>query len=161
MSEQEPIHSDPFGYAFVTLNGIKFHYVTAGTGKPVLLLPGWPQTWWAWRSVMVRLIESGRKVIALDPRGFGDSDKPESGYSLAESAEDIHLFLHELGLLSSGGVDVVAHDLGCWIAYAHADRYQREVRSLVVSEATIPGAITLTALPGRSSHKEDLAVRLQ
>lgn len=122
----------------VIANGVRLHYVTAGKGDPVLLIPGWPESWYAWRSVMKQLAASGREAVALDPRGFGDSDAPGSGYDLATSARDIHAFILAAGLMRTGGIDVVSHDIGNWIAFAHASTYPQDVRRLVLSEAPLP-----------------------
>lgn len=131
----------------VTANGIRLHYVTVGEGEPVLLLPGWPQSWYAWRWVMKTLAGSGRKVYALDPRGFGDSDKPATGYDLETAANDVHAFIQALGLSAPGGVDILSHDVGTWIAYAHASAYPKDVHRLVLSEALIPGTAPPPATP--------------
>lgn len=141
-------------HSSAVVNGIGLHYVIAGEGEPVLLLPGWPQSWFAWRSVMRRLVAAGRKVIALDPRGYGDSDKPAQGYDLESSAKDIHGFLVQLELLRDSGIDVVAHDLGSWIAYAHASAYPKDVRRLVISEATMPGAKSPSGYPDEETNKK-------
>src|SRR5215813_8312133 len=69
-----------------SINGVRFHYVTAGTGEPVLLLPGWPESWIAWRKVVPLLVAAGRRAVVLDPRGFGESDKPAGGYDLDTAA---------------------------------------------------------------------------
>lgn len=131
----------------VTANGIRMHYVTTGEGEPVVLIPGWPQSWYAWRYVMKELAATGRKVYALDPRGFGDSDKPASGYDLRTAADDIHAFIQAAGISQKGGIDIVSHDVGSWIAYAHADAYPDDVRRLVLSEALIPGSTTPNSIP--------------
>jgi pimeloyl-ACP methyl ester carboxylesterase len=55
-------------------DGVRLHYVVHGEGEPVLLLPGWPQSWYAWRFMIPLLAAAGRRVYAVDPRGFGDSD---------------------------------------------------------------------------------------
>src|SRR5579859_6253209 len=75
------------------IGDVRFHYVTAGTGEPVLLLPGWPESWIAWRKVLPLLVSAGRRVVILDPRGFGESDKPAGGYDLDTAARDLHDFL--------------------------------------------------------------------
>src|SRR5437660_7597372 len=76
----------PFGdvaHHVVRVDGMRFHYVTAGSGEPVILLPGWPEmSWIAWRKVIPLLAKAGRQVYVLEPRGFGDSDKPQGGYDL-------------------------------------------------------------------------------
>lgn len=119
--------------------GVRLHYVVAGQGEPVVLLPGWPQSWYAWRFIIPLLVAAGRKVYAVDPRGFGDSDMPAGGYDLDTAAEDLHQFLDQLELLTDGGIDIVSHDTGSWIAHAHAAAFPEEVKTLVLSDAYIPG----------------------
>ena len=131
----------------VVANGIRLHYVTVGKGLPALLLPGWPQSWYAWRFVMKDLVASGREVYALDPRGFGDSEKPASGYDLTTASDDVHAFIQAAGLACTGGIDIVSHDVGTWIAYAHASEYPEDVRRLVLSEALIPWTSPPVATP--------------
>jgi pimeloyl-ACP methyl ester carboxylesterase len=58
---------------------VRLHFVEGGSGAPIVLVPGWPQSWYAWRYVMPLLAAAGRRVIALDPHGMGDSDRPASG----------------------------------------------------------------------------------
>jgi pimeloyl-ACP methyl ester carboxylesterase len=119
--------------------GVRLHYTVAGEGEPVLLLPGWPQSWYAWRFVIPLLVAQGRKVYSVDTRGFGDSDAPSDGYDLATLAQDIHVFISRLGLAGERGVDIVSHDTGSWIAHSLAAAYPEDVRRLVVSDAFIPG----------------------
>jgi pimeloyl-ACP methyl ester carboxylesterase len=119
--------------------GVRLHYVVEGVGEPVVLLPGWPQSWCAWRHLMPLLAAEQRQVIAVDPRGLGDSDLPADGFSLAQGAHDLHVFLQQLGLDRPGGVDVVSHDIGSWLAHAHAVTYPDDVKRLVLSDAFIPG----------------------
>jgi pimeloyl-ACP methyl ester carboxylesterase len=127
------------------IDGIRFHYVTAGSGEPVLLLPGWPESWIAWRKVVPLLVAAGRSVVVLDPRGFGESDKPAGGYDLDTASRDLHRFLEATSLARPGGIDVIAHDVGTWIAHAHAVDYPADVKRLVLTESNIPG---VTAFPG-------------
>ncbi|NIX77334.1 alpha/beta fold hydrolase [Microvirga terricola] len=132
----------PFGdvaHHVVRVDGLRFHYVTAGSGEPVVLLPGWPESWIAWRKVIPLLVKAGRQVYVLDPRGFGDSDKPQGGYDLDTAARNMHDFLAETGLIRPGGVDIVGHDVGTWIAHAHAAAYPGEVKRLVLTESNVPG----------------------
>ena len=53
----------------VRVDGLRFHYVTAGSGEPVVLIPGWPESWIAWRKVIPLVVKAGRQVYVLDPRG--------------------------------------------------------------------------------------------
>ena len=133
----------PFGevaHHVARVDGMRFHYVVAGSGEPVVLLPGWPEmSWIAWRKVIPLLVKAGRQVYVLEPRGFGDSDKPEGGYDLDTAARDLHGFLAATGLGRPGGVDIVAHDIGTWIGHAHAAAYPGDVRRLVLTEANVPG----------------------
>ena len=122
----------------VQVDGVELQYVEAGQGDPVLLLPGWLQDGYAWRAMVPLLVAQHRRVIVLDPRGFGDSAKPASGYDLDTAAADVHNFIAAAGLRQAGGIDVVSHDLGAWIGYALASAYPGDVRRLVLSEATLP-----------------------
>ena len=79
------------------LNGIKQHYVRAGSGPAVMLLHGWPQTWYEWRHV-IRLLGNKFTVVAPDLRGFGYSSKPASGYDATTIAADLAALSAHLGL---------------------------------------------------------------
>jgi pimeloyl-ACP methyl ester carboxylesterase len=118
------------------------HFVEGGTGEPILLLPGWPQSWYAWRYVMVQLVAAGRRVIAIDPRGMGESDAPRDAYDLATVAAEIHALARITGLLEHGPLDVAGHDVGAWIGYAYAADWPDDVRRLALLDALIPGLST-------------------
>lgn len=124
-----------FTHRTAQVNGIHLHYVTGGKGEPLVLLGGWPQSWYAWRKVMPALAER-YTVIALDLRGQGESDKPASGYDTKTVASDVHALVNQLGYQS---VFLVGHDVGTWVSYAYAAGYPQEVRQLVVMDAAIPG----------------------
>ena len=68
-----------FSHRTASVNGIHLHYVIGGQGDPVVLLHGWPETWYAWHKVMPALAKN-YTVIAPDLRGLGDSSKPPTGY---------------------------------------------------------------------------------
>jgi hypothetical protein len=78
-----------FSHNTASVNGIQMHYVIGGQGDPVVLLHGWPETWYAWHKVMPALAKN-YTVIAPDLRGLGDSSKPLTGYDGKTLAEDIH-----------------------------------------------------------------------
>jgi pimeloyl-ACP methyl ester carboxylesterase len=80
------------------VNGTRLHYVAGGKGQPVILLPGWPETWWSFHKVMPKLAESYR-VIVVDLRGMGGSEKPADGYDKKNMAKDIYELVHQLGYL--------------------------------------------------------------
>ncbi|HEX4684910.1 MAG TPA: alpha/beta fold hydrolase [Gemmatimonadaceae bacterium] len=113
--------------------------IRRGGGAPIVLLPGWPQSWYAWRHVMPLLSRAGRRVIALDPRGMGDSDRPVAGYDMRTVAAELHGFVEALRLTANGPIDIVGHDLGTWIGYAHASEWPDDVKRLAVFDAALPG----------------------
>ena len=84
-----------FSHRMATVNGIQMHYVIGGKGDPVVLLHGWPETWYQWRHVMPALAKN-YTVIAPDLRGLGDSSKPVTGYDGKTVAEDIHQLVTQL-----------------------------------------------------------------
>ena len=85
-----------FSHHKATVNGIQMHYVIGGQGDPVVLLHGWPQTWYEWHHVMPALAKN-YTVVAPDLRGLGDSSKPFSGYDGNTTAEDIYQLMTQLG----------------------------------------------------------------
>jgi pimeloyl-ACP methyl ester carboxylesterase len=119
--------------------GTRIHYVTAGEGqRTVVLLHGFPQTWWAWRHIIPKLAEAGFRVVAPDYRGAGQSSHPPSGYDKRTMAADIHRLLHgHLGIKEA--VAMVGHDIGLMVAYAYAQAYRDLVTHLVVADAPLPG----------------------
>jgi pimeloyl-ACP methyl ester carboxylesterase len=128
-----------FHHGTAVVDGLHLHYVEGGSGPPIVLLPGWPQSWYAWRLVMPRLVAAGHRVIAVDPRGIGDSDRPLRGYDLKTAAADIHGLAKTLGLLADGPIDMACHDVGTWIGYAYAADWPDDVRRLAVMDALVPG----------------------
>ncbi|RON57840.1 alpha/beta fold hydrolase [Pseudomonas frederiksbergensis] len=131
-----------FRHASARVGEVNLHYVEGGTGAPILLIPGWPQSWYAWRYVMPKLVAAGRRVIALDPRGMGESDAPPGSYDMRTVAAEIHAFAETIGLLDNGPIDVAGHDVGTWIGYALAADWRTDIRRLAVLDALIPGLST-------------------
>ncbi|MGY4288362.1 pimeloyl-ACP methyl ester carboxylesterase [Bradyrhizobium sp. LM2.7] len=119
--------------------GVSLHYVVAGSGpRTVVLLHGFPQTWWAWRHTIPQLVDAGFRVVAPDYRGAGHSSKPLSGYDKRAMASDIHRLLHE-HLQLAEPVALVGHDFGLMVAYAYAQSYRDDVTHLVAVDAPLPG----------------------
>jgi pimeloyl-ACP methyl ester carboxylesterase len=116
--------------------GVRLHYVIGGRGPAVVLLHGFPQTWYCWRKVMPVLARE-HTVVAVDLRGAGGSSVPAGGYDADTEADDVHALLERLGL--ARGAAVVGHDLGAWTAYAYAREHRDEVRALGFLEAGLPG----------------------
>ena len=95
-----------FSHHTASVNGIQLHYVIGGHGDPVVLLHGWPETWYAWHKVMPALAKN-HTVVAPDLRGLGDSSKPLTGYDGKTLAEDIHQLVTQLGFKT---IFLVGHD---------------------------------------------------
>jgi pimeloyl-ACP methyl ester carboxylesterase len=133
-----------FTEGFAMTNGIRMHYVSGGKGQPLVLLHGFPETWYAWHKVLPDLARHYR-VIAPDMRGAGQTDAPPTGYDKATMARDIHGLVSQLGL---GPINLVGHDIGLMVAYAYAALYPGDVKHLALLEAPIPDAsiYTLPAL---------------
>ncbi len=126
--------------------GLRLHYVTAGEGeKTILLIHGFPQTWWEWREVIEPLVAAGYRVVAPDYRGAGNSWRPAGGYDKRTVARDLRVLLREhLGIATP--VTLVGHDIGLMVAYAYAQAYRDEVAELVVVDAPLPGTTVFDAL---------------
>jgi pimeloyl-ACP methyl ester carboxylesterase len=127
--------TDTFASQYVDTGELRLHAVVGGDGPPLLLVHGWPQTWYAWRMVMPALAKDFQ-VVAVDQRGRGLSDKPASGYDSATLAGDM------VGLMDALGYQrfaVYGTDVGMPIAYALAADHPERVDRLIVSEAPLPG----------------------
>lgn len=136
MTTPLPAQLEPrFTHQTAQVNGVRFHYVMGGQGFPVVLLHGWPQTWYAWRKIMPALAEQ-YTVIAPDSRGMGDSERTESGYDAATLAEDVFSLVRSLGFQQ---MFLVGHDLGVSTAYACAARYREAVQRLVILDVSLEG----------------------
>jgi pimeloyl-ACP methyl ester carboxylesterase len=117
------------------VNDVVLHYARAGRGDPLILLHGWPQTWYQWRHVIPVLAER-YTVVAPDLRGFADSSKPMSGYDTRTMAEDVHQLAQSLGF---GRVLLAGHDVGAAVAYAYAAHARDAVRALAYIDEPLPG----------------------
>jgi pimeloyl-ACP methyl ester carboxylesterase len=134
-----------FRHGYATVNGVRLHYVDGGHGDPVVLLPGWPRTWWEFHKIMPALA-ANRRVIAVDLRGMGESAKPATGYDKKTMAADIAALIARLGL---GRADVIGSDIGSMVAFSLAANHPDRVRRLVMIDVMHPqeGLNQLTLLP--------------
>jgi pimeloyl-ACP methyl ester carboxylesterase len=124
-----------FTSRFVDTGEVRLHAVTGGDGPPLLLVHGWPQTWYAWRMLMPTLAQDF-SVVAVDQRGIGLSGKPTDGYDTATLASDLVALMDALGHQRFA---LYGTDVGMPIAYALAADHRDRVDRLVVSEAPLPG----------------------
>jgi pimeloyl-ACP methyl ester carboxylesterase len=118
------------------VNGVKIHYLKAGTGRmPLVLIHGFAETSRMW----IPLFEdfgANYTIIAPDLRGLGSSSRPTTGYDKKNMANDVRALAKSL---VSEKVYVVGHDIGLMVAYAYAAQYPDEVEKLALLDAPIPG----------------------
>ncbi|GIE77387.1 alpha/beta hydrolase [Actinoplanes philippinensis] len=118
------------------INGTSLHYVSAGTtGSPILLVHGWPESWWAFRAVIPRLAADHR-VFAVDLRGFGDSSTAGGDHDAATMAEDLHHLVAHLGV---GPVHVTCQDISGGPVFQFAATHPGDVLSFTAVETALPG----------------------
>ncbi|SFV05465.1 Pimeloyl-ACP methyl ester carboxylesterase [Methylobacterium sp. 174MFSha1.1] len=114
----------------IRANGIRQHYLEAGSGPPVVLLHGFPETSYAWRYQIPPLSRHYR-VIAPDLRGYGETDKPASGYDKRTMAQDLVALLDALGI---DRIALVGHDRGARVATRFAKDHPGRLDRLVVMD---------------------------
>jgi pimeloyl-ACP methyl ester carboxylesterase len=119
------------------VNGIGINYVRGGHGPTLLLLHGYPESWYEWDDVLPALA-AHYTVVAPDLPGAGDSDAPAAlaDYTKKAMAADMYGLMVKLGL--SHNVSIVGHDIGTMVAYSYAAAHPYSVAKLVVSEAPLP-----------------------
>jgi pimeloyl-ACP methyl ester carboxylesterase len=139
--------TDTFTSRYVDTGELRLHAVIGGDGPPLLLVHGWPQTWYAWRMLMPTLARDFQ-VIAVDQRGIGLSDKPQDGYDTGTFAGDMVAPMDALGHQRFA---VYGTDTGMPIAYAVAADHRDRLDRLVVSEAPLPGVSPSPPRPGPTS----------
>jgi pimeloyl-ACP methyl ester carboxylesterase len=124
-----------FTSRFIDTGELRLHAVIGGEGPPLLLVHGWPQTWYAWRMVMPALARDFQ-VVAVDQRGIGLSDKPQDGYDTGTLAGDLAALMTAFG---HQRFVMYGTDVGMPTAYALAADHRDRLERLVVSEAPLPG----------------------
>lgn len=121
---------ETWSHGKITTNGIQLHYVTQGEGPLMLLLHGFPEFWYSWRHQIPEFARD-HTVVALDLRGYNDSDRPQSrsAYHMDELVADVK------GAIASLGYDrciLVGHDWGGAIAWQFVYRYPAQVDRLII-----------------------------
>ena len=117
------------------VEGVQFHYMTAGTGPAVVLIHGYAETSTMWKP-LIPLLAQRFTVIAPDLPGIGDSSIPADGMDMKTAATRVHALVRSLGVQKA---EVVGHDIGLMVAYAYAAQFPSEVTKLVVMDAFLPG----------------------
>jgi pimeloyl-ACP methyl ester carboxylesterase len=143
-----------FKNGFADVNGVRLHYVKGGQGEPLVLLPGWPETWWSFHKIMPELAKH-YTVIAVDLRGMGASAKPAGGYDKKTMAADIHELVKSLGYERA---HVAGHDIGSAVAYAYGANYPEATNKIVMLEFPHPdeSLLTFPLMPAHASFTDKL-----
>lgn len=125
-----------FAHHVADLGGTRLHYVAAGAeGSPVLLVHGFPETWWAFHKVIPALARHHR-VVAVDLRGFGDSAVAGPDHDSATAAADLAALVEHLG---TGPVHLVGQDIGGPTTFRLAATRPDLVTSYTAIETALPG----------------------
>lgn len=118
------------------INGAELHYVSAGvSGSPILLVHGFPETWWAFHK-LIPLLAAHHRVFAVDLRGFGDSSNADGDYGSATSAEDIHQLIEHL---SVGPMHITAQDIAGGAVFRLVTTHPEDVLSFTAIEMGLAG----------------------
>ncbi len=133
--------TDTFTSRYIDAGGLRQHAVIGGDGPPLLLVHGWPETWYAWRLLMPALARDF-EVIAVDQRGIGLTDKPPSGYDTGTVAADLVALM---GALGHRRFAAVGHDTGFAVCYALGADHPERIERLALAE--IPGPPGAAAPP--------------
>ncbi|HEY9602090.1 MAG TPA: alpha/beta hydrolase [Allocoleopsis sp.] len=125
-----PVREETWQHEYINANGIKLHYVTQGDGPLMLMLHGFPEFWYSWRHQIPEFAKD-YKVVALDLRGYNESDKPQeqSAYTMSELVKDVESVIRGLGY---DRCVLVGHDWGGAIAWCFAYAYPEMVERLIV-----------------------------
>lgn len=149
-SDEELIKLLPgFTNHYATVNGVRLHYVAGGSGPALVCLPGWPQTWFSYHPIAPELARHYR-VLIVDIRGMGSSEKPAAGYDKKTMARDIFELLGQLGLKK---VSLLGHDIGGMVASSLAFNHPEVVEKLIVADGAHPseGMRQMSMLPAPGS----------
>jgi pimeloyl-ACP methyl ester carboxylesterase len=117
-----------------TSDGVRLHYLEAGSGKPVVMIPGWSQTAAQFKYQIARLHDRYR-LIALDMRGHGESAKPAFGYKIARLSKDLHDVLVALDLRE---VTLLGHSMGCSVIWSYWDLFGAERLAKLILVDQVP-----------------------
>ena len=123
-------------HGYANLKGVRIHYVTQGAGRPLLLIHGWPQTWYEWRLLMPLMADSFA-LVAPDLRGLGDSSRPAGGYDKKTVANDIWQLMRDH--LGHQTFAVVGHDWGSPVAFRVAADHPEAVTHLALLDVPVLG----------------------
>ncbi|MGW0174602.1 alpha/beta fold hydrolase [Rhodococcus sp. NPDC003322] len=143
----------PWRHRDVRANGIRFHAVEAGPTELdaplVVLLHGFADFWWTWRHQLTALADAGYHTVALDLRGYGDTDKPPRGYDGWTLAGDVAGLIRALGHTEA---TLVGHADGGLVCWATAVLHPRVVRSIALIASPHPIALKRAVIRKRAQR---------
>ncbi|HEY0186338.1 MAG TPA: alpha/beta hydrolase [Cellulomonas sp.] len=148
----------PWRHHFVAANGARFHVAVAGPDDRdaplVVLLHGLPGLWWSWRHQLPALAEEGYRVVAMDLRGTGGSDKPPIGYDVPMLTRDVAGVVRSLGCEHAV---VVGHGIGggdvAWAMPAYHPDLTRAVAALGAPHPLVRRADPRSGLRARAAQR--------
>lgn len=134
-----------FTHRWADAEGTRLHAVEGGqpNGPAVVLLAGFPQTWWAWRKAMPGLAKRFR-VLAIDLPGQGHSDRPHDSYDTHTVASRVQAAVTALGVPKYW---LVAHDIGAWVAFSLALQHEERLHGVALLDAGVPGITLPDSVP--------------
>jgi haloacetate dehalogenase len=132
-----------------TVNKIKMHFVEAGDGPAVFLLHGFPETWFAWRK-QIPVLAQHYHLIVPDLRGYGDTEKPATGYDKRTMATDIYELMHHLGI---DKIALIGHDRGARVGTRFAKDYRQAIDRLAVLD-NIPTRVIFETLNAERAKRQ-------
>lgn len=135
-TQDDPRFENTFRHEFADVDGVRMHYVTGGSGTPVVLIHGWPQTWYGWWPIMPELAKH-HTVYAIDLPGLGDSTGSPTGYDKATLARYVHTLIADR--LGVSDARVIGHDLGAAVAFQYASQFPDDTARLGYLDLPLPG----------------------
>ena len=128
----------PWTHRGISANGIRLHVAELGDGPMVVLLHGFAEFWWTWHHQLRALADAGFRAVAVDLRGYGDSDKPPRGYDAWTLSGDVAGLIKALGARRA---HLVGHAWGGMLAWTTASLHPRLVSSVTAIGAAHPLAL--------------------
>jgi pimeloyl-ACP methyl ester carboxylesterase len=135
-TQNDPAFQGTFRHEFADVDGVRMHYVTGGSGTPVVLIHGWPQSWYGWWPIMPALAEH-HTVYAVDLPGLGDSTGTPAGYDKATLARYVHTLIADR--LKVRDAAVVGHDFGAAVSFQYASQFPGDTARLGYLDLPLPG----------------------
>jgi non-heme chloroperoxidase len=131
---------------FTTSDGVQLHYLEAGSGRPLVMVPGWSQSAAQFKHQIAGLSDRYH-VFAVDMRGHGESAKPNHGYHIHRLSADVREFLVGNGLTD---VTLAGHSMGCSVIWGYWEQYGRDRLSKLLLIDQMP---MITANPAWSERE--------